>query len=407
MRCGLLGEKLGHSYSPRIHALLGDYSYELFEVPPEGLKAFLEQSDYCGLNVTIPYKKAVIPFCKELSPVAKEIGSVNTLLRRRDGSLYGDNTDFDGFSLLLEGHGAIQKDEKALVLGSGGASLTVQTVLRSLGAKVVVISRTGENNYSTLSCHTDAVLLVNTTPVGMYPHNGQSPVDLGKLPRLRCVLDLIYNPARTQLLLDAERLGIPCEGGLSMLVAQAKRAAELFTGQAISDSCNNEILCKLQREMENIVLVGMPGSGKSTVGRLLAERLGRPFVDSDAEVEKKLGCSIPDFFATEGEDSFRKVETEVLRELGKGSGCVIATGGGCVTREGNYDLLHQNSRICWLRRALSSLPTEGRPLSQQSAVFTLYQQRKDSYERFCDFMIENDGTPEQAVDAILRGFVSP
>ena len=401
MICGLLGEKLGHSYSPRIHRALGDYSYGLFEVSPEKLEDFLLHGDFDGLNVTIPYKKAVMPYCQVLSPRARAIGSVNTLVRRADGSLYGDNTDYDGFSWLLARNCGIKVGEKALVLGNGGASLTVQTVLKELGAEVVVISRRGENGYDSIPRHADATLLVNTTPVGMYPQNGERLVDLGQLPKLRCVLDLIYNPARTRLLLDAEERGIVCEGGLPMLVAQAKRASELFTGKSIDGGCNNKILCQLEREMQNIILIGMPGCGKSTVGKCLAEQLGRPLYDADGEIVKAIGCSIPDFFAKEGEVAFRRVETEVLAELGKKSGCIIATGGGCVTRPENYPLLHQNGKLIWLQRDITRLPKDGRPISQRTDLQSLYEARKACYERFCDIMIENDRTLQETARQIL------
>lgn len=401
MRSGLLGEHLGHSYSPQIHALLGNPSYGLFEIAPEELDGFLKSDCFDALNVTIPYKKAVIPYCTALSETAKRMGSVNTLLRRADGALYGDNTDFDGFSWLLRRNGGIRPGEKALVFGSGGASLTVQAVLRDCGAKVVVLSRHGENRYDTLSQHSDAVLAVNATPVGMYPENGQRLVDLSALPNLRCVLDLIYNPARTQLLLDAEALGIPNENGLSMLVAQAKRAAELFRGNQIPDSLCDEILCKLNRQMQNIILIGMPGCGKSTVGRLVAQALQRPFVDADEELEKAAGCSIPTYFERCGEADFRTLETAVLQQLGKRSGCVIATGGGCVTRPENYPLLHQNGTIFWLQRELTDLPTDGRPISQSTSMQTLYARRRPQYERFCDHSIENRFSPCHAAEAIL------
>lgn len=390
MRCGLLGEHLGHSYSPRIHAMLGNPSYQLFEVAPQALEDFLRNGEFDGINVTIPYKKAVIPYCADLSETAARIGSVNTVVRRPDGTLFGHNTDYDGFSWLLRRNGGIGEGEKAIVLGTGGASLTVQAVLRAHGAEVVTLSRRGESTYATLDRHADAVLLVNATPVGMYPNNGERLVDLEKLPRLRCVLDLIYNPSRTRLLLDAQRLGIACEGGLPMLVAQATAAAELFSREKIPESCNNEILCKLDSEMKNIILIGMPGCGKSTVGRILAKRLKRPFFDADREIIKKIGCSIPEFFATRGESAFRAVETQVLSELGKRSACVIATGGGCVTREENYDLLHQNGTIIWVRRGLSHLSTKGRPVSQSTDLATLYQLRRPLYEQFADRCVEND-----------------
>ena len=401
MRCGLLGEHLGHSYSPQIHAALADYSYELFAVAPDELDTFLRSDRFDALNVTIPYKRAVLPYCAELSETAKKLGNVNTLVRRKDGTLYGDNTDFDGFSWLLQRNGGIKAGEKALVLGTGGASQTVQCVLREQGAKVVALSRTGENTYDTLANHPDAVLVVNATPVGMYPNNGARLIDLDLLPNCRCVLDLIYNPARTRLLLDAEERGIRCEGGLPMLVAQAKCAAERFTGEAIPDSRCEEILCQLNREMQNIILIGMPGCGKTTVGKLVAQRLHRPFFDADAEIVNRLGCDIPTFFAQEGEAAFRKVESEVLADLGKRSGCVIATGGGCVTREENYASLHQNGVIFWRKRDLSSLPTDGRPISQSTALTDLYETRRPLYECFADHIIDNTPTPAAAAEQII------
>ncbi len=400
MRCGLLGEHLTHSYSPQIHAILGDYSYDLFEVAPEALDAFLRAGDFDCLNVTIPYKRAVVPYCAELSEAARALGSVNTLVRRADGTLFGDNTDLDGFRWLLSRNGGVQPGEKALVLGTGGASQTVQAVLRAAGAEVVTLSRRDESNYSTLPQHADAHLVVNATPVGMFPHNGERLIDLTLLPRCRCVLDLIYNPARTQLLLDAEARGIRCENGLSMLVAQAKCAAERFTGRAIDDAVCFRILRTLEAQMHNVVFVGMPGSGKTTVGTALAALLRRPFLDADVEIEARLGCTIPEYFARAGEAAFRAVETEVLAELGKRSGCVIATGGGCVTREENYVLLHQNGTIVWLRRALSELPIDGRPVSQSRALSELYREREPLYRRFADASVENEAAPEAAAQQI-------
>ena len=400
MGFGLLGEHLRHSYSPRIHGELGDYPYELIEVAPDKLEDFLLHGDFEGLNVTIPYKKAVLPYCAALSDTAKAMGCVNTLLRRPDGTLYGDNTDAAGFAWLLERNGGIAKGEKALVLGSGGASGTAQVVLRRLGAEVVEISRHGENNYVNLERHADAVLLVNATPVGMYPNNGESPVDLSRLPHLRCVLDLIYNPSRTKLLLDAEERGLRYENGLSMLVAQAKAAAEQFMGKPIPDSRCEEILCKLSADMQNLILIGMPGSGKSSIGQRLAERLHRSFVDADTELSKEIG-PVADFIRTHGEAAFRQKETEVLARLGKASGCVIATGGGCVTREENYPLLHQNGLLIQLFRPLDQLPTAGRPLSQARPLEELWAIRAPLYERFADLCVDNSGDPETTVQHIL------
>ena len=401
MRCGLLGEHLGHSYSPRIHSLLADYSYELFEIAPEHLDYFLRTAPFDGLNVTIPYKRAVMPYCAELSEAARRIGSVNTIVRRADGTLYGDNTDYDGFLWLLQRNGSVRSGEKALVLGTGGASLTVQTVLRSFGAEVVVLSRRGEHTYDTLSQHQDAVLVVNATPVGMYPNNGQRLIDLDLLPNCRCVLDLIYNPARTQLLLDAEARGIPCEGGLPMLVSQAKCAAERFLDISIPDSRCEEILCQLNQEMQNIILIGMPGCGKTTIGKQLAAVLDRPFFDADAEIVRTIGCDIPSYFAREGETGFRSVETAVLSELGKRSCCVIATGGGCVTRPENYGLLHQNGRIVWLQRDLHLLPKKGRPISQTNDLHKLYECRRPLYEAFANVAVESCEKKEDTVQAVL------
>lgn len=401
MQCGLLGRKLGHSYSPQIHNLLGDYSYVLFEKEPEELENFLKNGDFSGLNVTIPYKKEVIPYLSELSPTAKKMGCVNTVLRRSDGTLYGHNTDYFGFTSLVRHAGLSVAGKKVLVLGSGGASNTAVAALKDLGANPVVISRSGENNYQNLHRHTDAAAIVNTTPVGMYPNTGVSPIDLKLFPHLEGVLDVIYNPARTQLLLDAEKLGIPRENGLWMLVAQAKEAAEVFTGGKISDEVIEKIYRRLSHQMKNIVLIGMPGCGKSTIGTLLAEKLGRILADADEKIISLAGKSIPDIFAQDGEPTFRDWETQALTELGKQSGLVIATGGGCVTQKRNYPLLHQNGYLVWLERDCSVLPTDGRPLSQANDLGKMYAARKPLYEVFADIRVENAGTPAETVQKIL------
>ena len=401
MKCGLLGRKLGHSYSPQIHRHFGDYSYSLFEREPDELETFLKQGDFTGINVTIPYKKAVIPYLDAISPAAGKVGAVNTIVRKADGTLYGHNTDLYGFSSMVCRSRLDVAGKKVLVLGSGGASNTAVSVLNDLGAMVTVISRSGENNYENLHLHPDARLIVNCTPVGMYPNNSDSPIDLCQFPNLEGVLDLIYNPARTQLLQQAESRGLVAENGLWMLVAQAKEAAELFTGCRISDDTIAQIHKKLSSRMQNIILIGMPGSGKTTIGKLLAEKTGRTFVDTDEAIVRAAGRSIPDIFHTDGETGFRQCETQVLKELCGQSALVIATGGGCVTQPCNYPLLHQNGRIIWIRRETAALPTEGRPLSQGADLAAMYQLRKPMYERFSDFAFANNSTPEITADAIL------
>ncbi|MDD6296804.1 MAG: shikimate kinase [Firmicutes bacterium] len=402
MECGLLGGKLGHSFSPQIHGALADYRYTLWEKSPEELDDFLKNGDFTGLNVTIPYKKDVMPYCAELSEQAKKVGAVNTIVRRRDGTLLGHNTDYFGFAYLLKQSGIAVAGKKCLVLGTGGASVTVQAVLREQGAKVVVLSRSGPENYDHLERHADAALIVNATPVGMYPNTGVSPIKLIFFPNLEGVLDLIYNPARTQFLLDAEKLGVPGWNGLSMLVAQAKESAEWFTEKTIPDERIEEIYTRLRRETENLVIIGMPGSGKTTVGRLLAQATGKIFVDVDEEIIRTAGMSISEIFAASGEAGFREIETSVLCKLGKGSGQVIATGGGCVTRPENYPLLHQNGRILRLRRDIGKLPKDGRPLSLTNDLSEMAAEREPLYAAFADLTFDNNDALEHTLETILE-----
>jgi len=402
---GLLGRKLGYSWSPPIHAALGCPDYRLIELEPEALPAFLSREDIGGLNVTIPYKLTVMPHCDVIDEAARRIGSVNTLVRRGDGKLYAWNTDAAGFSWMAKRAGISFAGAKVIILGSGGASRTARAVAQMEGAaQVVVISRSGEDNYDNLSCHADANIVVNTTPVGTYPGNGESPVDLTCFPRCRGVLDLIYNPRRTALLLQAEELGIPHSDGLPMLVAQAKAAEEHFFEKTIPDSENERILAMLRQQMTNIVLIGMPGSGKTTVGETLSALTGREAIDIDTRIAEKAGCTIPEIFARGGESEFRRYEREVSAEVGKLSGKILLTGGGVVKDRQNYAALHQNGRIYHLVRDLDILPTDGRPLSQGADLHAMWAEREPLYAAFRDMSIHNNGTIQDAADRIWRDF---
>ncbi len=404
---GLLGRTLGHSWSAPIHRALGCEGYRLIELEPEALGDFLRREDIGGLNVTIPYKREVMKYCDEIDPAAEIIGSVNTLVRR-DGRLTGYNTDIDGFLYTLRRAGISLKGKKVLILGSGGASLTARAAAKTEGARqVVVVSRAGEDNYENLpDRHGDAEVLINTTPVGMWPKLEGSPVDLRLLPKLTDVADVIYNPGRTNLLLQAEELGLRRAGGLPMLVQQAKRAEELFFDRAIPDAETEKITAQLRREMTNIVLVGMPGSGKTTVGQELARLSGKPFVDLDGEIVKKAGRPIPEIFAQEGEGAFRKIENEVLAEVCAKSGQVIATGGGAVLWSENRSAMRRTGRVYRLRRRLEDLSTEGRPLSQAGRLEEMERVRGPLYAAAADRDIWNDKSPEETAGRIWRDFMS-
>lgn len=392
---GLLGENLGHSYSPSIHAMLGEYSYELFEVAPDGLHDFITNNDLNGFNVTIPYKQKVMPYCGELSERAKRIGSVNTVLKRSDGSYFGENTDYDGFLLLMEAVKERIRGKKALVLGSGGASKTVEFVLRELGAEpLLTVSRRGILSYNDLVDHSDAAFIINTTPVGMYPNNGRLPLDLNNFPKCLFVADLIYNPLKTALMLQAERLGIPYQGGLLMLTEQARRASELFTGSSIAPEASYIIAEEIQKKTKNIILIGMPGCGKTSIGRYLHDLTKRKLVDLDEEIERKEGRSIPEILADFGEDFFRKIESSILSEVCKESGLIVTTGGGVVTRAENKDIIRQNSIVIFIKRELNQLASEGRPLTQAKGVGQIYRERADLYSSWSDISVENVGFSE-------------
>ena len=402
---GLIGETLKHSWSVPIHHELGCEAYRLYELKAEELEPFLKNNEIGGLNVTIPYKKAVIPCCASIDPYAAAIGSVNTLVPDKDGRLHGFNTDALGLSYIARRSGISFRGAKVVILGSGGTSLTAQAVARQEKAReVIVVSRSGENNYTNIARHSDADILINTTPVGMYPHNGEYPIDLNVFSSLSGALDVIYNPQRTALMMQAEERGIPHSGGLPMLVAQAVRAEEKFFGKAIPDSEIERIAALLRRDMTNIILIGMPGSGKTTIGTLLAEISGRETVDIDEEIVRTAGCSIPELFQTIGEEGFRKMETDTVRNAGKQSGKIIMTGGGVVTRQENYAPLHQNGRIYQLERDLSRLPVDGRPISQKTPLEELARKRAPLYQAFRDILVSNNAAPADAAEMIWRDF---
>lgn len=402
---GLLGRKLGHSWSVPIHQALGCEDYRLIELEPEELGDFLRREDIGGLNVTIPYKRDVMAFCDVIDEGAKAIGSVNTIVRRA-GKLYGYNTDIDGFLYMLRRARISLMGKKVVVLGSGGASLTAQAAARREGAReVVVVSRAGPDNYENLpQRHGDAEVLVNTTPVGMWPDMTGRPVDLFAFPDMEAVADVIYNPGRTGLLLQAKKGGLRRAGGLPMLVAQAKRAEELFFDKAIPDGETENIIAQLWRDRTNLVLVGMPGCGKTTVGRALARLSGKPFVDLDEEIVRRADKPIPEIFRTEGEEAFRALEAQALAEICAQSGQVIATGGGAVLRAENRDIMRRAGRVYFLRRALEELPTDGRPLSQKGSLEEMYRVRKPLYSAAADTVIDNSVALEATAELIWRDF---
>lgn len=390
MYYGLLGEQLSHSYSPLIHSMLGDYEYRLIEKSPHELEDFLKNGDFRAINVTIPYKKAVIPYLCALSERAERIGSVNVIVRREDGSLFGDNSDYFGFLSQVKRSGITVAGKKALVLGSGGASAMVRAVLSDLScSEIVVISRRGENNYENLEKHRDADIIVNTTPVGMFPDCPRRIVDLKIFPNLSGVLDLIYNPFKTELVLQAEELGIPALGGLVMLVAQGVKAYEMFFGKEAPSGAVDKIEKALSGRMKNIALIGMPGCGKSAVGKRLAKLLDREFVDIDKEIVRAAGKTIPEIFAREGEEAFRALETKVLSEFSKKSALVISTGGGVVTKEENRTLLLQNSNVVYIGRPLGSLSKKGRPLSASKSPEQLWEERGEAYKKWSSLKMYN------------------
>lgn len=408
MRYGLIGEKLGHSFSKIIHEQLADYTYDLIPVPREGLDRFLKEKDFAALNVTIPYKETVIPYLDEIDPNAKAIGAVNTIVNR-NGRLCGYNTDFYGFRYLLEHNGISVHSKKALVLGNGGAAKAVVAVLRALGAKeiFIVYYKNAPKTISYEECyekHSDAEILINATPVGMFPNAEESPIDLRRFSCLESVVDVIYNPLRTRLMLDAESLGIKSAGGLEMLVAQAKYAVEIFLDKRLPADSIEKITSSLLRERRNLVIIGMSGAGKTTLGGLSAKRLGKISVDTDEKIVEKIQIPIPAYFEAYGEAAFRERETEILREYSQQNGLVISTGGGIIKNPENIRLLKQNGLIIWLKRPVGLLDSgKGRPLAPDpEATARLYRERLPLYTAAAETVVENDSTIEKGLERLIQ-----
>ena len=416
MKYGLIGEHLPHSFSGEIHAKIAPYSYELHELPKDHLYAFMEERDFLGINVTIPYKQAVIPYLSEMDDIAKKIGAVNTIVNR-NGKLFGYNTDFFGMQALIRKSGFDLAGAKVLILGTGGTSLTAHAAAESLGADpILVVGRNVKAGCITYEQaekdHTDADFIINTTPCGMYPYpDGNEtmkavPIELTKFTKLRGVIDVIFNPLRTNLVLGAQALGIPAAGGLYMLVAQAVAAAELFTGQHFQANLTDKIYTEIRAEKENIVLTGMPGSGKTTVGLYLAEKLGRRFIDTDSVIVKNTGKEISTLFSEIGNDGFRHLETEAIREASNSTGAVIATGGGAILSDDNVRMLRRSGRIYFLNRALEHIePTADRPLAlDRDALAARFRERYERYLTTCDVQIVTDENVYHTANAIQEDF---
>lgn len=397
----LIGKTLKHSYSKIIHNKFGKYPYELVELSESQLKGFVE-SDICGFNVTIPYKKQIIEYLDHLHENALNIGAVNTVIKR-NGKLYGYNTDFNGMIYMLARADISVKDKSVIILGSGGTSNTAVAVCNNLGAsKINIVSRSGEMNYENCYRLKDAEIIINTTPVGMYPNIEETPIDINRFPSLLAVVDVIYNPFMTKLLYKAKEKGLKYTSGIPMLVAQAKYAKDIFLNKVTPNDEIERIINQLYKETLNIILIGMPGSGKSTIGQLLSKKLNKEFIDTDNEIVKKVGKSIPEIFSEFGEEYFRKVESEVIKEVGKLSGKIIATGGGVVKNYNNHYPLKCNGKIFYIERSINKLSTDGRPLSKDIfALETLYKERKDLYNNFADLTINNDFDIAKTVNGVI------
>ena len=411
MQYGLIGEKLSHSFSKEIHESIANYKYELCEIARDDLANFLQKHEFSAINVTMPYKKEVIPYLDDISKSAKELQAVNVIVNK-NGRLYGYNTDYFGMRDTILRSSINISGKKVLILGTGGTSRTSSLVCKDLGAgEIILVSRDEKEGALTYneaySKHTDAEIIINATPVGMYPNSYTSPLDLSKFSKLEAVFDAVYNPIRTQLVLEAQKRNIYAEGGLYMLVSQAVHAIELFIDTKIEENKTDEVYNKILKQKENIVLIGMPSSGKTTVGKIIADDLSREFYDLDDEIEKHIGCTIAEFFKNHNEKEFRDIETEITKEISKKNGIIISTGGGCVLRKENVDALKSNGRLYFLDRDLENLtPTDSRPLAtKKEAIKKLYDARYNVYLNTCDIQINGNLTPQDEALLIREEFL--
>ena len=408
MKYGLIGEHLGHSFSKAIHEKIADYVYEIKEIEPDKVEEFMSAREFNGINVTIPYKEKVIPMLDYVDESAKKIGAVNTVVNK-NGKLYGYNTDYSGMKALVLRVGAEINGKKVLIIGTGGTSKTARAVVTDLGAKEIIfvsnVPVDGALSYEEVyTNHTDVDVIFNTSPVGMYPKNNTCPIDLSKFYKLTALIDVVYNPIQTKLIREAKARGIKAEGGLYMLGAQAVYAYEHFSGnkatKELCDSVYNDVI----NEKSNIILIGMPASGKSSVGKALANLTGKQFIDTDVEIVKAEGKEISDIFSEKGEAYFRDLESKIIEDVSKLNGYIIATGGGAILREANCDSLRQNGKLYFLDRSLELLiPTSDRPLSSDRAsIEKRYNERYEIYCRVCDVKINGDGTVDEVAKEILK-----
>ena len=399
---GLIGRTLKHSYSKIIHDKFGEYDYRLYEIEPEQLNSF-SKGDLNGFNVTIPYKKDIMPYLDQIDEFAKSVGAVNTVVKK-GGKLYGYNTDFNGMLYMLDMAGINLNDKNVMILGSGGTSNTAIAVAKYCKAKsVVVVSRSGKVNYNNCYDLVDTQIIINTTPVGMYPNVDGAPVDISKFPRLVGVADAIYNPSLTMLTYKAKESGLKYTNGLPMLVAQAKYAMEHFIDNKCDDSIIQKIIDEINLQTLNVVLIGMPSCGKSSIGRAVAEKLNREFIDTDSVIEQRVGKSIPQIFNEHGEEYFRRLETQVIKDVCIESGKVIATGGGVVKKSENEFFIKCNSKVIYIDRNVELLVTDGRPLSKdKDTIKRLYNERKDLYNKIADIVVENNGDISCAINGVLN-----